>query len=324
MSRHLLLMPPNWIGDVIMAQPAMRAMALHYRQQGYAQITLCGRPWLADLLPFLNLPDAHYRARLPKAERAVLFPNSFRAAWQCRKAGVKEIIGYRGQWRRMLLHRALPHRISLQHEHHRQFYLDIARQLSVPIEDEHVSLQVPEGAIEHAHELMAMHGIAPERAICIAPGAQFGAAKCYPEDGFKLVTKKLAAAGWQPIILGMEADIPTARLILSGITTPSWNAAGTTSLTQALCLIAASRLMLCNDSGLMHAAAGLQIPTVVPFGATDPARTAPDGKRVEVIYQPADCSPCLQRECRVEGHPCMQNIPPRMLYEAATRLLEGA
>jgi len=319
---HLLLMPPNWIGDVIMAQPALRAIAEHYRQQCRTeQITICGRPWLKDLLPYLALPDAQYQANIPPANHAVLFPNSFRSAWQCRRNGVQHIIGYRGQWRSLLLSRALPHRIDIQHEHHRDFHLDIARQLNIPVANSAVSLCAPTFAKKTGVNIMQEHALNPERVLCIAPGAQFGAAKCYPPQAYQQVVSRLAAAGWQPLILGMKEDYDVGQIILNGITTAHWNGAGATCMAEVLSLIASSRLMLCNDSGLMHIAAGLNIPTVTPFGATDPARTAPSGEHTNILYKPAPCSPCLQRECNVSGHPCMTNIHPEMIFDACQQML---
>ena len=320
MSRqpHLLLMPPNWIGDAVMAQPAMRAIV---RQTDAAEISVCGRPWLRELLPYLGLGSARYRADIPKADIAYIFPNSFRSAMQAFRAGVGRRIGYAGQWRRLLLSKALPHRISLKNEHHRDFYLDIAAQLGIAIEERQVRLVAPDGEQEAGRTQMQQHGLVPERTICIAPGAQFGAAKCYPPQHYAAVVRELAAAGWHPVILGMPEDRPTGEAILAGIDNPSWNAAGETTLGQALQLLATCRLLLCNDSGLMHVAAGLGKPTVVPFGATDPARTSPSGPHVRILYQPAECSPCLERECRVPGHPCMANITPAMLSEACLALL---
>jgi len=320
---HLLLMPPNWIGDVIIAQPALRCIAEHYQQHcGSERISICGKAWLHDLLPYLNLPDAHYQSELPAADMAFLFPNSFRSAWQCRRAGVRSIIGYRGQWRSLLLSRALPRRIDTLREHHRNFHLDIARQLNIPVSNSAVSLSAPAHAKQAGQQLMQQHGLNPERVICIAPGAQFGAAKCYPAQDYQTVVGQLAAAGWQPVILGLAEDRPLGQRILTGITTASWNAAGATSMAEVLTIISSCRLMLCNDSGLMHVAAGLAIPTVTPFGATDPARTSPSGPHVNILYQPAACSPCLQRECSVEGHPCMSNISPTMLFDACNNMLE--
>lgn len=321
-THHLLLMPPNWIGDAVMAQPAMRAICEHYHMQhADLRISVCGRGWLKDLLPWLNLPTAIYSAAMVKADTAFLFPNSFRSAWQCRLAGNRRIIGYRGQWRRLLLDTALPHKLSLRYQHHRDFYLDIPGQTGIPIEQRDVRLRAPDGAIVSGQQAMLAHGLDPARVIALAPGAQFGAAKCYPETGFTAVCRTLAEAGWQPLVLGMPEDKQTGDHILSGLSVPYWNAAGETTLGQALQLIAASRLMLCNDSGLMHVAAGLGIATVAPFGATDPARTSPSGERVRILYQPADCSPCLKRECHVPGHPCMNNITPKMLSDACFSLL---
>ena len=320
---HLLLMPPNWIGDVIMAQPALRSIATFYQQHGMEHITVCGKTWLHDLLPYLNLPKAQYQKNIPAADIAFLFPNSFRSAWQCRQAGVKHIIGYRGQWRRLLLNQALPHRVDILHEHHRHFHLDIARQMQIPVDNTEVSLSAPAEAKGAGQIIMRQCGLDPQRVICIAPGAQFGAAKCYPAEGYHAVVKTLAKAGWQPLVLGMTEDYDLGQRILSNITSAHYNAAGATSLAEVLSVIAASRLMLCNDSGLMHIAAGLGIPTVTPFGATDPDRTSPSGSHENIIYQPAACSPCLQRECSVAGHPCMANISPAMLIDACVPMLEN-
>jgi len=321
---HLLLMPPNWIGDAIMAQPAMAAICAHHmRHCGTERISLCGRPWLNDLLPYLALPASTYKESIPKADAAFLFPGSFRAALQCRLAGIRRLTGYSGQWRKLLLNKALPHQISLKHEHHRNFYLDIARQCDIEIHRTDVCLSMPEIAIASAHARMKQSGLNPRKVVCIAPGAQFGAAKCYPASAFNIIVRQLAESGWQPVILGMPEDYDVGQIILHGVSAPCLNMAGTTSFAEALYLIAACRLMLCNDSGLMHVAAGLGIPTVTPFGATDPQRTSPSGPHVRVLYKPADCSPCLQRECTLKGHPCMTNIPPAELLEACFSMLQA-
>lgn len=317
-SQHVVFMPPNWIGDAIMAQPAMRALANHHTD---AYISLCGRAWLKDLLPYLRLGEADYKSVIPAADIAYLFPNSFRSAWQCYRANIRKRIGYRGQWRRFLLSRALPHRLSLKHQHHRFFYLDIAEQLGIPVSDTEVDLLAPPNALSEGSDMMISHGLNPDRTICLAPGAQFGGAKCYPADQYAEVAKALSAAGWHIVILGLASDIDTGEQILANAASPHWNAAGQTNLAQALQLITACRLMLCNDSGFMHVAAGLGKPTVTPFGATDPERTSPSGPNVRIIYQPAPCSPCLQRECSVEGHPCMSLIQPVTLTDACIEML---
>lgn len=315
---HTLLLPPNWVGDAVMAQPAMRAIVRHHRG---GRLSIHGRPWLRDLLPYLDLGDCSFAETMPAADRAYLFPNSFGSAWRAWRAGCRQRIGYRGQWRRPLLNRALPRRLDLKHQHHRLYYLDIPAQLGMEIAEQEVVLNCPPGDREKGMALMAAKGLDPERAICVAPGAQFGGAKRYPAEAYAHILAWLASEGWQPIVLGVAAERDIGEQVLAKTEGPAWNAAGQTQLGQALQLAAAGRLMLCNDSGFMHVAAGLGVPTVAMFGATDPARTSPSGPHVHLLYEPAACSPCLQRECTVTGQPCMANILPEAVRDACLAML---
>ncbi len=319
---NALIVAPNWIGDVVMAQPAMRAIARHHAAGG--RVAVCGRPWLRDLLPWLNLDGAVWTNELPAADVGYLFPNSLGSAWRLFRAGARERIGYGGNARGWLLTRRLARRIDMRREHHRRFFLDIPRQLGMRIDSEHVSLSPPPDAIARGQSLLAARGLDPARTLCLAPGAQFGDAKRYPAESWAEAAAMLARDGWQWVILGLEGDRATGDRILERCEGRGWNACGETSLADALALIAAGRLMLCNDSGFMHVAAGLGRPTVAPFGATDPERTAPDGPRVRLLWRPAPCSPCLRRECRVPGHPCMANIAPADVAAACRGMLEDA
>ena len=233
-------------------------------------------------------------------------------------------MGYRNEGRGVLLTHAYTSRIDLIHEHHRGYYLDMLRQYGVPTPFDEVELVAPEDGQAQAISLLEEKGINPERFVCVAPGAQFGGAKRYPADSYAEVLAKLSSDGWDIVTLGTPAEKDIAELCLFKVKGKPWNAAGATSLTQALQLVSVAKLMLCNDSGLMHVAAGLGIPTVTMFGATDPARTSPSGKRVGLLYKPADCSPCLKRECEVDGHPCMKNITPEMVYQMCNKLIKSA
>ena len=82
------------------------------------------------------------------------------------------------------------------------------------------------------------------------------------------------------------------------------NLAGETTLREFIDLAAACRLFLTNDSGAMHVASALGVPTVAVFGATDDATTGPTGPLARVVREHAECSPCLLRECPID-HRCM-------------------
>ena len=316
---HLLLQPPNWLGDVIMAQPAMHAFVAGLKP---ARVSLYGRPWLADILPFLNLPDAQYESSLPKgADTAVMFPNSFRAAWIASRSGAIRRAGFRGQWRRLLLTDAPAPRINLLTQHHRDYYLDLAEQMGMAIGERGVSLSCSVEDIRAGQKKLIENGLSPESLIAIAPGAQFGGAKRYPVESWAYVAQWLSEQGYHILVIGTPAEHNIGKQIISRCTGPAWNASGETTLRQALQLVTASRILLSNDSGLMHVAAGIGKPVVAIFGATDPARTSPSGSHVHILYHPADCSPCLQRECSVPGQPCMGNVLPEDVRDACLKLL---
>jgi heptosyltransferase-2 len=99
------------------------------------------------------------------------------------------------------------------------------------------------------------------------------------------------------------------------------NLAGETTLGQFIDLAAACRLFLTNDSGAMHIASALAVPTVAIFGATDDAGTGPTGPLARVVREPADCAPCLLRECPID-HRCMTRVSADRVTEAALQLLE--
>jgi len=309
---HLVIHAPNWLGDVVMAQPAMRAFISELKPQ---RVSIIGQAWLADVLPWLNLAHAEYTTHHSSADICVLFPNSFRSAWQALLSGCKQRIGYAGQWRRLLLTDALPPRFDMLSEHHRKYYNDLAIQRGLSVEHSEVSLTFPETAEASGRAWLENHGLDATRTVCIAPGAQFGSAKRYPAERWAEVAGILCSHGLHILALGTPAERDVAAQSLALCKGPSFNSAGETSLNTCLQLLATSRGLLCNDSGLMHVAAGLGKPLVSVFGATDPLRTAPSGSRVELIYHPAACSPCLQRECSVSGQPCMQNVSPQEIAQ---------
>ncbi|MDT8375313.1 MAG: lipopolysaccharide heptosyltransferase II [Mariprofundaceae bacterium] len=318
-AEHLVILPPNWLGDVIMAQPAMRAFCTCHKG---ARTTLVGQSWLSDLAPFLGLGNVSCAEQVPAdADMAVLFPNSFSSAWKVFRSGIPVRTGFRGQWRSLLLSPGYTPGLDMSREHHRDYFLDLAEQAGAPVKQRQVELSASASDTAQGQGLMQSHGLDPDKTICIAPGAQFGGAKRYPAESYRHIIKSLSEAGWQILILGTAAERRIAEACLAEVAAPGWNSSGETSLKQALQILAACRLLLCNDSGLMHVAAGMGRPVVGIFGATDPQRTAPSGPHVRLLYRPAPCSPCLQRECSVPGQPCMANIRPETVRDACLEML---
>ncbi len=317
---HLVIQAPNWLGDAVMAQPAMRAFMLELRPQ---RTSITGLPWLADVLPWFDLPESEYAAKNTGGDVHILFPNSFRAAWQALLNGSKQRIGYSGQWRSLLLTHAIKPRFDMDSEHHRYYYNDLAIQNGIDVAQPEVQLRCAQANVLAGQAWLANKGLDTQKTLCIAPGAQFGSAKRYPAERWAKVVEILSAHDYHIVALGTREERDIAAQSLEACSSPAHNSAGETSLNTCLQLLAASRGLLCNDSGLMHFAAGLGKPVVAVFGATDPQRTMPSGADVQLIYHPADCSPCLQRECSVAGQPCMQNVRPEEIAQVFLDKLSG-
>jgi heptosyltransferase-2 len=159
--------------------------------------------------------------------------------------------------------------------------------------------------------------------IGVSPGAAYGGAKRWLPGRFAEAAARVAQQrGARIAIFGSKqeqeicATVQTA-LDLSGAASTNW--AGRTTLSEFIDMAAACEVYLTNDSGPMHIASALGVPTVAIFGATDDVATGPTGPFARVIREPVSCSPCLLRECPID-HRCMTGVAATRVAEAALEL----
>jgi heptosyltransferase-2 len=150
-----------------------------------------------------------------------------------------------------------------------------------------------------------------------APGAEYGDAKRWPASHFSELALMLdlpvvlLGSAKEAALCASIADPVNARRLGHCI-----NLAGKTSLTQALCAIAATKNIVSNDSGLMHVAAGFGVRQVAVFGSSSPLHTPPLNPQAKVLwlknspdYQPPlDCAPCFERTCPLGHTRCLNDI----------------
>ena len=160
--------------------------------------------------------------------------------------------------------------------------------------------------------------------VALCPGAEYGPAKRWPAEYFAEVAGKLKARGHTPIVLGAQSDMPTGLTIEQLSSGAAINLAGKTSLDDAINLIAGSRAVITNDSGLMHVAAALGTPQLALFGSSSPIHTPPLSDAARVIYLHTACSPCFARECPLGHFKCMREMTPELVlaqFDALADLL---
>jgi heptosyltransferase-2 len=209
--------------------------------------------------------------------------------------------------------------------HQSLYYLGMLEALGFEPSGTSVSIVPTEEQQRAAGRHLAEWGIAGRRPLVgMAPGAAYGPAKRWFPERFAAVADRLAERFACPVLLfGSAGDRASTEAVQSAAKTALVDIAGRTSLGDAIALIACCDLFITNDSGLMHVAGALGVPTVAVFGSTDPKTTYPLGERTVLVRRPVDCSPCLRQECPTDFR-CMDLVTVDEVLEHSTRLLEEA
>ncbi len=331
----LLIRATNWVGDAIMALPALRAVRTRFPE---AEITILARPYVAfiyknqrvcDNMMFVDYKrDMVCEIREQKFDKALLLQNAFEAAWFAWRAGIPERIGYARDGRSLLLSKAVP--VPKPGEipaHEQYYYLELLRRAgwldSLPNET-FIGLDVPEENRKRAAQFLRSNGVQPDSLqIAIGAGASYGSAKCWPPDRFAELANRLQAQSAVDIILfGTREEEPVSSAIAAGMHRPPIDLTGKTPIDDLPALLSQCHLFIGNDSGAMHVAAAVGLPVVAVFGPTDPFGTAPVTPRCSIVQEKPYCSPCFLRRCPTD-HRCMTRVTPDAVEAAARQWISS-
>ena len=330
----------NWLGDAVMCVPALREVRAAFPDD---EIVIVARPWVADLYarePFCDRiiaypKDAGVRGKWSLAtalreerfDRAILLQNAFDAALIGWLARAKERVGYARDGRSFLLTKPVERPLAGEiPEHQRFYYLELLRRAGV-IDELPECADIRLGGVPQAKEngrsLWAALGLPQGPWIGVSPGAAYGGAKRWLPERFAAAAERLADdLGARVAIFGSPAEADLAADIANRIGARAYALAGQTSLSDYIDLAATCSVYLTNDSGPMHVAAALGVPTVAVFGATDHIATGPSASWAKVVRQPVECSPCLLRECPID-HRCMTGVSVERVVREAHALLSA-
>jgi heptosyltransferase-2 len=349
--RRLLIHGTNWIGDVVLISPAVRALREAYPD---AEIGYLARGALADALRGDTRVDEviHYdRAgrhrppfgtlRLARALRArrfdlaVLFPKSFESALISRLAGIPRRAGWRTDGRGMLITHGRPMGEEDRARHHVWQFFEPARFAgAAPPLPEELRVEFPVSAVdrEEARSLLEEAGLADRRFLLAVHAAASKEPRAWHAERFAEAASRIAGArGGTVLLLGGPADGATCARIRAACAGPCVELWGRTTIPGMAAVIERADLFLGNDSGPMHLAAAVGTHTVAIFGPGSPERTAPvgDPARTRVVTRSYPCAPCRQdffRECEPapSGKPaCLEEIGVDEVVRAAEELLAG-
>ena len=316
---RLLVRSSNWLGDAVMSIPAVEACKrgrpdLRLTVLSPAKLAALWRrvPGVDEVLEIRPGESPRQLARRLAADfdAAILFPNSLRSALEARALGIRHVIGYPGHHRRRLLKRTPPFTPE-SGGHHANRYLQLAAYCGASVGRDGATFNGPRQKRSAAAK--------PRLGVC--PGAEYGPAKRWPAERFAAAMREYHAAltaEW--VLFGVAGDAPAGEEIARACPFPLVNRIGQTTLDQLMDELAACDALLTNDTGTMHLAAFLGVPTVAIFGSTEPDLTAPLGDFHAILRHKVDCSPCFLRECPIDFR-CMTRITPAEAAAALRKIL---
>jgi heptosyltransferase-2 len=332
--RHVLVRAPNWLGDAVLAIPAMAALRAHFAG---ATLTVAAPASVAALFrevtpvnpsQVIDLPPSHGRAIDTLThlgpDLVTLFPNSFRSAWQARRARIPERWGYGTAARRWLLTRVSP---RARVEHQADYYRALVAGLGVAVAETLPRVGATPEACHAAQALLGRAGIGQQPYVALLPGAAYGQAKQWPAWRMAdVAARTIRTHGVSCVVLGAAHDRPAAREIESWLRVHAPAAAsacvdlvGQTSLGALTAILERARVCVSNDSGGMHLAAATGTPVVALFGPTNERATRPLGAH-DVLLEPVFCRPCMLRDCPID-HRCMKRLTVERVFAAVSAKL---
>jgi len=323
---------PNWIGDAVMATPALLSLR---RALPDAEITVlapdpvaalfethrgCDRVLRPDRSPgrLHRVWNTASTLRRGRFDAAILMQNAIEAALTVWLARVPVRGGYKTDGRGPLLSHGVAIGGEEKRLHHSDYYQQMLVGLGLPLQPTRLCLDLTESEKQRAAELLPGGPW-----LAINPGAAYGSAKRWYPDRFAGVAEQLARrCGFSVVLTGGPGEQEIGLDIAAAIQGPVVNLIGRTGVRELMAVLERSSLMITNDSGPMHVAAAFDTPLVAVFGPTDHTTTSALSDQARIVRKEVDCAPCLLRQCPTD-HRCMTAIGVDDVVSAAVQLWES-
>lgn len=341
----LLVRGPNWLGDAVMCEPALRGLK---RLWPHANLSLLVKPAVAELFKThptvdrLMIYDDRGRhagltgkwslageLRREQFDMALLFQNAFEAALLAYLAGIPRRYGYATDGRSLFLSEpvAPPGRDTLVHQVH--YYWNLLKPLGLTGDPSQPELSLSLEEEQSMAKRLAQSGIEEsDLVIGINPGSTYGAAKRWLPDRFAQTADRLCRTmqdshgrSTKVVVLGARGEERLGRDIATGLTARSAVLSGATTIRELMAAVKRCAVLITNDTGPMHIASAFRVPVVAIFGPTDWRTTSPYGTGHSIVRHPVDCTPCLLRECPID-HRCMTGVSVDQVYESVLNVLK--
>lgn len=344
--REVAIFLPNWIGDAVMATPALRS----FRQgldQGIRLVGICkpaieslleGTKWLNDFIILPPMGNANIFGRygiikylrIESFDTAILFTNSFESAFISWLSGFDKRVGYGRDGRSWLLTDwlAAPRNgRNWQPISAIDYYLHIANYMDCGSEDRRMELALTTKDLFLYHKLLFQIGFSADRhTIVINNSGAFGDSKCWPEAYVCNLSRLLANDDFQIILHCGPGERDASNAIAYELNNPKVQSMGIMDylpIGLSKSVLAHASLVVTTDSGPRHIALAFNKPVVTLFGPTDYAWSATYNISESVMGEELPCRACWKSHCPLGHHNCMVNLGVEKVYsEVRERMFE--
>jgi len=328
--QKILVRVPQWLGDAVVSTVFLtRLKAL----SPDSRIDVLCQPSLQDLyaahpsvnavhtLPYKNGGTVFEVGRTLEREGyacGYILPRSLRSALEIWLAKIPRRIGYSGDGRGFLLTEAIPYDSRALYAHR---YLRLIGEQTLPLETQAPFFPKADPASDQVRAWLGHDLIQFKKPFLgLGPASVVPARTWAPEKFAAAANEFLRKKGGTVILLGSAQESTITAKIKSLIDGPSIDTAGKLSLPALGWMISQCDFLLANDSGLMHVASAFGVPTVVPFGASDPSTAVPRfGKFSAIQHKEIPCVPCHRNLCVRFGryhNECLNSIEVKEVAEA--------
>jgi heptosyltransferase II len=321
----------NWVGDNVLALPTYKALQHRFRSEGGLAIAapsnvaslLEATGIFREVVPWNGSTAERISAlRAGRYRRAVILPNSFRGALVTFAAGIEERWGYPTDVRRLLLTHPVERPEGRGHQ--LDDYTSLLAALNAPrVVDDVPTIRLPKAIRERGRAKLLSIGLHLDRPVVgVHAGGLYGRAKHWGDSRYVEVIQRLRLEGLDVVLLtspGEHAQAQKIATTCNGV--PMVGHDG--DVLELAAAMSHCALVITNDSGPLHVAAALSVPSVSIFGPTDPGRTVIAGAS-RVVRATLDCQPCYQRECPLRTHQCMADVTVDEVLASALSHFEPA
>lgn len=340
----ILVIGPSWVGDMVMSQSLYITLK---KQHPEAQIDVLAPTWCLPILE--RIPEVTRALEMPIGRGVMningrwqlgrvlakegythtyVLPNSAKSALIPFFARIPHRIGWKGEFRYGLLTDLRPNKRDFQYMVER--YVALAFEQEKMLESvalPHCPLPCLNTDLQTQQEVMQRLALNDKRPIIgLCPGAEFGPSKRWPEAYYAELATTLIQQGQQIWLFGSNKDRTVTEKIVNALPNElqqyCFNLAGNTQLVEAVDLLAACYIVICNDSGLMHVSAAVGCHVVAIYGSSSPQYTPPLTDKLTVLHTDIACRPCFKRECSLKHLNCLKQLLPTKVIEVLQPLLK--